>query len=94
MEESENGAIYGCHISLGMSTVKTTVYLDAADYRRVKALATAEGRSAAELIRTAVSEYAKRHTTAGLPSSLGAGASGTPDLAERLEDLLDGFGNS
>lgn len=44
-----------------MTTVKTTVYLDGADYRRLKALAAAEGRSAAELIRVAVAEYTRRH---------------------------------
>lgn len=77
-----------------MSTVKTTVYLDAADYRRMKALAASEGRSAAELIRLAVSEYASRRAPRRLPSSVGAGRSGCDDLGERSEDLLDGLGGS
>lgn len=73
--------------------MKTTVYLDAADYRRLKALASAEGRSAAELIRAAVSEYANRRAARSLPSSLGAGRSGDGRLAERSEELLRGMGD-
>jgi hypothetical protein len=76
----------------GMSTVKTTVYLDAADYRRIKALAAAEGRSAAELIRAAVSTYARSRGGVILPSSLGAGRSGDGALSERTDELLGGLG--
>ena len=76
-----------------MSTMKTTVYLDAADYRRLKALAAADGRSAAELIRAAVSEYARRRAPGGLPRSLGAACSGDGQLSERAEDLLQGMGD-
>ncbi len=72
--------------------MKTTVYLDAADYRRLKALAATEGTSAAELIRTAVSEYAGRRAPRELPSSLGAGSSGDGCLSERSEELLEGMG--
>jgi hypothetical protein len=75
-----------------MSNVKTTVYLDAADYRRLKALAPAEGCPIAELIRAAVSEYARRHGPAALPSSLGIGTSGDCTLSERVEELLTGLG--
>jgi hypothetical protein len=75
-----------------MPTVKTTVYLGAADYRRLKALAAAEGRSTAELIRAAVSEYAGKHARAALPGSLGAGRSGDGSLSQRAEDLLDELG--
>ena len=77
-----------------MSTMKTTVYLDPADYRRLKALAAADGRSAAELIRAAVSEYASRRASGRLPRSLGAGCSGDGQLSERAEDLLQGMGDS
>ena len=76
-----------------MSTMKTTVYLDAADYRRLKVLAAAEGTSAAELIRAAVSEYAGRRAPRELPNSLGAGRSGDGCLSERSEDLLRGMGD-
>ena len=72
--------------------MKTTVYLDADDYRRLKALAAAEGRSAADLIRAAVSEYAHEHAPRRLPTSLGAGRSGDGRLSERAEELLGGFG--
>lgn len=75
-----------------MNNVKTTVYLDAGDYRRLKALAAAEGRTAADLIRAAVSEYAARRVPGRLPSSLGVGRSGDGDLSERAEELLRGLG--
>lgn len=76
-----------------MSKNKTTVYLDASDYRRLKALASAEGESAAELIRTAVSEYVARRAPRERPRSLGAGRSGDGYLSERAEELLAGFGD-
>ena len=72
--------------------MKTTVYLDAADYRRLKALASAEGRSAAELIRAAVGEYTRRKAPHALPTSLGIGQSGGGRLAERSEELLERMG--
>ena len=43
-----------------MKTIKTTVYLNAADYRKLKSLAADEGRAAAELVREAVAEYTER----------------------------------
>lgn len=76
-----------------MGTVKTTVYLDASDYRQIKALAAAEGRSAADLIRAAVAEYAKGRFRGSLPASLGAGRSGDGSLSERAEELLRGMGS-
>ena len=75
-----------------MTTVKTTVYLDAADYRRLKALALAEGRPAAELIRAAVAEYAQRRGLRRFPASIGAGGSDDGSLSERAEELLEGMG--
>lgn len=75
-----------------MAEQKTTVYLNAADYRRLRALAQSEGRSTAELIREAVAEYAARRAPARLPRSLSAGRSGRGDLSERAEDLLSGLG--
>jgi predicted transcriptional regulator len=71
---------------------KTTVYLDAADYEQLKALARAEGRTAAELVREAVAEYARRRAGGLRPRSLGAGRSGRGDLGERSEELLGGLG--
>lgn len=71
---------------------RTTVYLDPADYRRLKALARAQGKPAAALIREAVAEYANRHAPAARPSSIGAGRSSTGTVAQRAEELLEGMG--
>jgi hypothetical protein len=71
---------------------KTTVYLPAGVYRSLKALARRQARPAAELLREAVSEYARRHDRARKPASLGAGRSGHPNLSERAEELLAGMG--
>ena len=75
-----------------MDRTKTTVYLTAADYRRLKALARATKRSTAQLVREAVAQYARRHARRTRPKSLGAGHSGRPDLGARAEELLRGFG--
>ncbi len=75
-----------------MATTKTTVYLTAADYRRLKALARSTQRTTAELVREAVSEYAARHAGGRRPKSVGAGRSGRGDVAERAEELLRGLG--
>ena len=78
-----------------MSTAqKTTVYLDAGDYRRLKMLAAEEGRPPAALIREAVSEYAARRLPRRKPKSVGAGRSGRRDLSERAEELLNGLGRA
>lgn len=77
---------------MATTTTKTTVYLTASDYRRLKALARSRNRTTAELVREAVAEYAQRHTRSSRPRSLGAGRSGRGDLAERAEDLLHGMG--
>lgn len=73
---------------------KTTVYLNAAQHRRLKALAAAQGRPAAELIREAVAEYVSSRTSQAGPSSIGAGRSGRGDLSARTDELLEGFGEA
>jgi hypothetical protein len=70
---------------------KTTVYLDADEYERLKAVARRQGRPPAELIREAVREYAERHGAAGRPRSIGKGRSGRGDLSVRAEALLGGM---
>jgi predicted transcriptional regulator len=75
-------------------SLKTTVYLDESDYRRLKAIARAEGRPPAELVREAVAEYARRHGKRRLPRSLGAGRGTTDDGGTRAEELLASFGRS
>jgi Ribbon-helix-helix protein, copG family len=76
------------------TTLKTTVYLDASEYRKLKTIAREAGRAPAELIREAVSEYAKRHGRGRLPTSLGAGRGSADDAGLRAEELLAGFGRS
>lgn len=82
---SRGGTIYGM-------AIKTTVYLDEADYRRLKAIARKKKRSAADLIREAVASYARRLGGRSRPRSLAAGHSGRGDLSERVDDLLKGMG--
>lgn len=81
--------IYGYHMS---ETHKTTVYLDAAAYRRLKQLAREQGRPTAELVREAVAEYADRHGPRRRPRSIGSVRSGLGDLAEQAEEHLAGLG--
>jgi predicted transcriptional regulator len=71
---------------------KTTVYLDADAYRRLKLLARARKRPPAELVREAVIEYAARHGRPRTAASVGAFRSGRRDLGERAEELLGGMG--
>ncbi len=80
------------HTIYGMTRIKTTVYLNAADYRKLKSLATDTGRHAAELVREAVAEYAARAKEREWPKSFGMGYSGDPEFAANYEDALDGFG--
>ncbi len=77
------------------STQKTTVYLDADDYRRLKRLAARRRLPPAQLVREAVAEYVVEHVTPRVARSVGAFASRRSDLSERAEDLLRrGFGKS
>lgn len=71
---------------------RTTVYLDAADYRRLKALARSEGTTAAALVREAVSDYTARRAGRRRPRSIGGFRSGGANLAERAEELLSDLG--
>jgi predicted transcriptional regulator len=71
---------------------KTTVYLDANDYRRLKALAKSKGSTAAALVREAVAVYVARRQPRIRPSSIGAGRSRRGDLSARADELLVGMG--
>ena len=73
-------------------STKTTVYLNPEDYRRIKALAKAQGRTAADLVREAVAVYARSQPLPAQPSSIASGRSGRRDLSERAESLLSGMG--
>ena len=46
------------YMVMATSTQKTTVYLDEADYRRLKAIARTRGVAPAQLVREAVARYA------------------------------------
>ena len=75
-----------------MATQKTTVYLDTADYRRLKSLARTKGRTPADLVREAIAAYVSAEQPKRRPRSIGAGRSRTGDIAERAEELLAGMG--
>jgi hypothetical protein len=77
-----------------MSVAKTTIYLNAAEYRQLKTIANAEGRKTAALVREAVAEYLAQRSVRTRPASVGAGRSGRGDVAARAEKLLAGMGRS
>jgi hypothetical protein len=69
---------------------KTTVYLTSRQKAALARAARAEGRSEAELIREGIDAVTARHRVA--EPTLPLFESGQPDLAERVDELLDGFG--
>ena len=74
------------------SSARTTVYLDAESYSRLKAIARNEGRTAAALVREAVVQYTARRSGSTKASCVGIGKSGRHDLSERADKLLEGMG--
>jgi predicted transcriptional regulator len=74
-----------------MAPLKTTVYLDADDYRRLKLIGRARNRKPAALVREAVAQYTAREMPRRRPRSIGAGESRRGDLSERAERLLSGL---
>lgn len=71
---------------------RTTVYLTEAQKRALGRAARATGRSEAELIREGVDSVTKGHRIS--EPTLPLFTSGTADLAERADELLEGFGDS
>jgi predicted transcriptional regulator len=72
---------------------KTSVYLDDADVERLSRLAAAEGRSQADVIRSALAEYEQAHTAPRdfvLDGAWAGDGSSVADVPE--EELLSGFG--
>ena len=69
---------------------KTTVYLTEAQKRALERASQASGRSEAELIREGVELVSSRHQVA--EPVLPLFESGIPDLAEHVDEALDGFG--
>ena len=70
---------------------KTIVYLTDSQKRALERAAMAVGRSEAELIREGVELVTARYLAANLVLPLFS--SGQPDLAERVDDALRGFGD-
>jgi predicted transcriptional regulator len=73
---------------------KTTVYLEADAYQKLKFVARESGVAPAEMIRTAISEFLERRAPRRLPRSLGAGRSKSGNVAARAEEFLKGVGKS
>lgn len=71
---------------------KTTVYLPADLKRALERAAQAEGRSEAELIREGVAAVARRHAIREPMLPLFASERG--DVASRVDELMDGFGDT
>jgi hypothetical protein len=69
---------------------KTTVYLSTDQKHALARAARIEGKSEAELIREGIEAVTNRHRVA--EPTLPLFASGQPDLASRVDELLDGFG--
>jgi hypothetical protein len=69
---------------------KTTVYVPAELKRALRSAARASGRSEAELIREGIGMVTGTHRVA--EARLPLFESGQPDLAERVEEHLAGFG--
>jgi len=69
---------------------KTTVYLTSGQKRALARAAKVSGRSEADLIREGIEEITSRHRAA--EPTLPLFESGLPDLAEQVDDYLDGFG--
>lgn len=75
-----------------MKKIRTTVYLDPPEYRRLKEIAERKGSTAAGEIREAIAEHIADEQPKALPRSLAAGSSKAGDLSEKAEELLGGFG--
>jgi hypothetical protein len=69
---------------------KTTIYLTADLKRALRRAARSSGRSEADLIREGIGLVTGTHRVA--EPRLPLFESGKPDLADRVDELLDGFG--
>jgi hypothetical protein len=69
---------------------KTTVYLTTEQKRALERAARAEGRSEADLIREGIEAVTTRHRV--VEPTIPLYESGVPGLAERADELLEGFG--
>ena len=72
---------------------KTSLYLEETDVQRLRRLSQAEGRSQAEIVRSAIAAYeaaATRARTLTLAGSWSGDGTSVADLTD--EELLGGFG--
>lgn len=69
---------------------KTTVYLTTTQKRALERAARLSGRSEAELIREGIEDVTSRHQVR--EPTIPLFSSGQPDLAERVDEYLRGFG--
>jgi hypothetical protein len=69
---------------------RTTVYLTTEQKRALERTAASEGRSEAELIRAGIDVVTARHRIK--EPTIPLFASGIDNLASRVDELLDGFG--
>ena len=69
---------------------RTTVYLTTEQKRALERAAAAEGRSEAELIRAGIDSVTAGHRVR--EPALPLFSSGVEDLASRVDELLEGFG--
>lgn len=71
---------------------KTTIYLDPNVRRTLQRLAKSRRKTQSAVIRDAVLAYAGCAPKRPKATCIGSGRSGMPDLADRCEEFLDGFG--
>ncbi len=84
--------MYGI-VSVIMKDMKrTTIYLPDQLKRQVSRVADSEGRSEADVIRDAVATAISARRAPDPQIPLVPQGLGAPDIAERTEELLDGFG--
>lgn len=71
---------------------KTTVYLPDDLKASLKRLSEEEGRSEAEIIREAIRTAVEKRTSSRPRIPLTEKGLGDPSIAERVDELLEGFG--
>ena len=71
---------------------RTTIYLPDELKRQIERVADREGRTEADVVRDAVTTAISARRVADPRIPLVPQGLGAPDIAERAEELLDGFG--
>ncbi len=71
---------------------KTTIYLPDELKQRIESVARVEQRSEADVIRDAIADAMRAHDTSAPRIPLTGRGLGDPSIAERVDQLLDRFG--